>query len=124
MRAPGSRCCVEQAFDLLEHRRLLQGAEHLQTERVAELARARQHALVHAAREQNTGSDALTCQVAQRLDAVHAGHLQVEQDQRGLTPRQLLAKARGRVGGDHVAADPLADLLDQLQEIGLVVDRQ
>ena len=124
MRAPGSRCLREQALDVLEHRRLLQRAEHLQSERVAELARARQHSLVHAAREQDAGRDALTREVAQRLDAVHAGHLQIQQDQRGLAPRQLLAKARGSVGGDHVAADTLADLLDQLQEIGLVIDRQ
>ena len=91
----GFQVLGEQAFDLLEHRRLLQRAEHLQSERVAELARAGQHALVHAAGEQDAGSDALARQVAQRLDAVHAGHLQVEQDQRRLALRQLLAKAGG-----------------------------
>jgi hypothetical protein len=51
----------EQAFDLLEHRRLLQGTEHLQAERVAKLTRAGQHPLVHAARQQNSGSHTLTC---------------------------------------------------------------
>ena len=120
----GFQVPCQQAFDLLEHHRLLQGAEHFQSERVAELARARQHPLVHTARQQNTGGNSLTSQVAQRLDAVHVGHLQVQQDQRRLPAAQLLAKARSGVGGDHVAADPLADLLDQLEEVGLVVDRQ
>ena len=120
----GFQVFCEQSFDLLEHRRLLQSAEHLQSERVAELARAREHALVHAAGEQDAGRDALAAHVTQRFDPIHARHLQVEQDQGRLAARQLVAKRRGGIGGDHVAADPDADLLDQLQEIGLVIDRQ
>ena len=120
----GFQVFCQQSFDLLEHRRLLQSADHLQSKRVAELAGAGQHALVHAAREQDAGRDALAPHVTQRFDPIHARHLQVEQDQRGLPARELIAKRRGRVGGDHVAADPLSDLLDQLQEIGLVVDGQ
>ena len=60
-----------------------------------------------------------------RTDPGHQfGHLQVEEDQRRLAPGELLAEGCGGVGSDHVTADPGADLLDQLQEVGLVVDRQ
>ncbi len=66
------------------------------SERLAELPGAREHALVHAAREQDPRRDALPCEVAQRFDAVHAGHLQIQQDQRGLAARELIAKCLRR----------------------------
>jgi hypothetical protein len=78
--------------------------------------------LIHAARKQNTGCDALAREIAQRLDAIHAGHLQVQKNQAGLARAQLLAETRSTVRGDDLAADPFADLLDQLQKVDLIVD--
>jgi hypothetical protein len=114
----------EQGFDVFEHRRLLQRAEHLQAERFAELTRARQHTRVHAAGEQDAGRRALAREIAQRLDAVHAGHLQIEQDQRRLAFCELVPKRGGRVRGDDIAPDAFADLLDELEKVDFVVDRQ
>ena len=114
----------QQGLDVFEHGRLLQRAEHVQSQGLAELSRAGQHALVHAAGQQDSGGHVLARQVAQRLDAIHAGHLQVEQDQRRLSMRQLFAKAGGGVGGDDGAAHAPADLFDQFQEVRFIVHCQ
>src|SRR5512138_513114 len=113
----------EQALYVFEHRRLLQRAQHSQSQRIAELTRTRQYALIHTAREQHTGRHALACEIAKGLDPVHPWHLQVEQDERRLTRTELLAKASRTVCGDDFAADAFADLLDELEKIDFIIDR-
>src|SRR4051812_23416141 len=107
----------KQALNVFEHRRLLQSAEHLQSQRIPELTSTREYTLIHSTRKQNAGLHLLTRQVAERLDAIHAWHLQIQQDQRRLTFPELLAKSRGRIRCDYIAAYSVADLLNQFEKV-------
>ena len=53
-------------------------AEHLQALRLADLLRRREHALIHAACDQHLRLAAALAEIAQQLDAIGAGHLQIQ----------------------------------------------
>src|SRR3954447_22333776 len=114
----------EHRLDILEHRWFLQRAEHLQSKLITELSRAHQNALVHAAREQNAGIAADAAEITQCLDAVHVGHLQVQENECRAALRQLITKCCSTVRSDHLAANALAHLHDELEKIDFIIDRQ
>ena len=114
----------QERLDVFEHGGFLQRPEHAQSELIAKLPCADEHTLIHAAREHDAGIGTDPTQITQRFDAIHAGHLQIEQDQCGIAIRQLLSKGIGAVRSDHVATDAFAHLNDELQKVDFVIDGQ
>ena len=100
-RRVGAQALAQRRFEIGEQDRLLQRAEHLQALRLADLLRRGEHALIHAARDQHLRLAAALAEIAQQLDAVGAGHLQVEHDDGRL---KFLHGAAERVGLGHRAA--------------------
>ena len=90
----------------------------------ADLLRRRQHALVHAAGNQNLRLAAAFAEITQQLDAIRTGHLQIEHHHRGL---KFLHGATERVRLGHALgfeAKTGRGLRDELAEVGLIVDDQ
>ena len=58
------------------------------------------------------------------LEAVHAGHVDVEQDDGELVVEQCAQRLAAGVGADDVLAQLLEDRFERQQLLGLVVDEQ
>ena len=90
-----AQAAPQRRFQVGEHDRLLQRAEHVQPLRATDLLRSGQHALIHATRDQHVRLAAAFAEIAQQFDTVGAGHLQIEHDDGRL---EILHGAPERIG--------------------------
>ena len=112
------------SFQVREQDRLLQRAEHRQALGLADLLRGGEHTLIHAARNQHLRLAAALAEIAQQLDAICAGHLQVEHHDGRLKilhgPPELI-----RLGdGERLEAETGRGFGDEFAQIRLIVDHQ
>jgi len=61
---------------------------------------------------------------ARRVEAVHARHLDVEQDDRELTRQQVLERLFARIGADQRLRERLEDRFERQQVLRAIVDEQ
>ncbi|MNN61096.1 hypothetical protein D3C81_1763130 [compost metagenome] len=104
LRADAGRLLLQQPLQPLAGNRLEQGARHPQAVRPGQALGALQDALVLAADQHQGACIAQAYQVANELDAVHLGHLQVAEDQidaAGLL-LQMLDRDAGPLAGDDL----------------------
>ena len=115
---------AQHQLQVREQDRLLQRAEHRQALSLADLLRGGEHALVHAACDQHLRLAAALAEIAQQLDAVGAGHLQVQHHDGRLKilhgPPELV-RLRDR---ERLEAEAGRGLGNELAQIRLIVDHQ
>ena len=104
--------------------RLRQHIAHVQAALAAELHRRLQYLAVLAAGHNDMRGALIAGERTQQLDAVGAGHLQVEHDD-GRVPYPHRVHEGQRIGGDgHLEPAILRDPLDHLGKGRLIIDHQ
>ena len=83
-----------------------------------------EHALIHAARNQHLRLAAALAEIAQQLDAVGAGHLQVEHDDGWLKVLNGAAEGFGLSHSACLKSETHRGLGNELAQIDLIVDHQ
>ena len=114
----------QQHLELVERDRLAERARDVDAHRDAELRRGREHAAVEPARDQHFRAPVESRELAQQLDAVAAGHLQVEQEHGRREVEDGLRELSGIEQDLGLEAEVLADLAEERAHVRVVVHHE